>query len=75
MSRGLKTVGGLREQDVDAIEGTAMTILSLVQTIRSLENQLEVVDRELTPVLKQGQSRVETIRLLIQGEVPKGDHG
>jgi len=66
MSRGLKTVGGLREQDIDAIEGNAMTTLALVQTIRSLENQLDAVDRTLGPISKQGTSRVEAIRGLIE---------
>lgn len=56
----MMVIGDLREQDVAILEGQATTMLTLLATIRSLQAQLDAVDRALGP---EGRgNRVGTIK-------------
>ena len=61
-------IGGLRKQDLVVAEGQAALTLTLTETIRNLQNQLDAVDRALG--LCEG-SRVQRIVELQAMKEPK----
>ena len=59
----MKSIGCVRAQDLEMLEGLVTTVLTLVETVRNLQGQLDVVDQELQWA-GTDDGRLESIRKL-----------
>lgn len=62
----MKTIGNLREQDINVVEGNAVLVLSLIESVRFLERQLAAVDQALGA--PYGVDRVGRIKALQEAQ-------